>query len=74
MPWLDHGIHSVTPKGYRERHGMDCRVKPGNDDSLEAEPIELACPFPWEGALNDYASTFMSNFCASTGLTVLSSA
>ena len=32
MPGLDPGIHSVTPANYR-RNGMDCRVKPDNDDS-----------------------------------------
>ena len=35
MPGLDPGIHSVTLKGSRERGGMDCRVKPGNDDNDE---------------------------------------
>jgi hypothetical protein len=35
MPGLDPGIHSATPVGIRCRHGMDCRVKPGNDDKGE---------------------------------------
>ena len=44
MPWLDHGIHSVTVDdrdscrlaANRRGNGMDCRVKPGNDDKIEA--------------------------------------
>jgi hypothetical protein len=26
------GIHSVTVVASRQRHGMDCRIKSGNDD------------------------------------------
>ena len=33
MPGLDPGIHSVTLKLGFGGSGMDCRVKPGNDDS-----------------------------------------
>jgi hypothetical protein len=32
MPGLDPGIHSVTVVSCRDGNGMDCRVKPGNDD------------------------------------------
>jgi hypothetical protein len=32
MPGLDPGIHSVTLSAKLDRYGMDCRVKPGNDD------------------------------------------
>jgi hypothetical protein len=32
MPGLDPGIHSVTVTSVDCRYGMDCRVKPGNDD------------------------------------------
>jgi hypothetical protein len=32
MPGLDPGIHSVAVAGWYLGHGMDCRVKPGNDD------------------------------------------
>jgi hypothetical protein len=35
MPGLDPGIHSVTVSDNRRRDGMDCRVKPGNDDICE---------------------------------------
>src|SRR5262245_40600340 len=40
MPGLDPGIHSITPSDGRDRHGMDRRVKPGDDDSgvTEAPP------------------------------------
>jgi len=50
MPWLDHGIHSVTVIN-NQRHGMDCRVEPGNDDRicakllfLEGEGVLFASP------------------------------
>jgi threonylcarbamoyladenosine tRNA methylthiotransferase MtaB len=33
MPGLDPGIHSVPLDARRTADGMDCRVKPGNDDS-----------------------------------------
>jgi hypothetical protein len=32
MPGLDPGIHSVAMAIVLRRYGMDCRVKPGNDD------------------------------------------
>ena len=47
MPGLDPGIHSVAPASSRDGHGMDCRVKPGNDDKwrgvgkLDARPSPL---------------------------------
>ncbi len=31
MPGLDPGIHSGT-RSHLTSYGMDCRVKPGNDD------------------------------------------
>jgi hypothetical protein len=31
MPWLDHGIHSVTVAIFH-RNGMDRRIKSGDDD------------------------------------------
>jgi hypothetical protein len=34
MPGLDPGIHSVTVELGSQGDGMDCRVKPGNDDSV----------------------------------------
>ena len=34
MPGLDPGIHSVALLLDRDRHGMDCRVMPGNDDNV----------------------------------------
>jgi hypothetical protein len=33
MPGLDPGIHTVTPPRRVKANGMDCRVKPGNDES-----------------------------------------
>jgi hypothetical protein len=33
MPGLDPGIHSATLIKLVTRYGMDCRVKPGNDDN-----------------------------------------
>jgi len=35
MPGLDPGIHSA--KDSIMRNGLDCRVKPGNDDSSESD-------------------------------------
>jgi hypothetical protein len=32
MPGLDPGIQSVALGPDCDRYGMDCRVKPGNDD------------------------------------------
>ncbi len=32
MPGLDPGIHSVALADVVSGYGMDCRVKPGNDD------------------------------------------
>ncbi len=32
MPGLDPGIHSVAVMLGSSGYGMDCRVKPGNDD------------------------------------------
>jgi hypothetical protein len=34
MPGLDPGIHSVAQGTTATGYGMDCRVKPGNDDNL----------------------------------------
>ena len=34
MPGLDPGIHSGRPSCCGDDLGMDCRVKPGNDDVL----------------------------------------
>ena len=36
MPGLDPGIHSVAVEVYLVNYGMDCRVKPGNDDKNSA--------------------------------------
>ena len=33
MPGLDPGIHAVSPPARIDANGMDCRVKPGNDDT-----------------------------------------
>ena len=33
MPGLDPGTHSVATAIVLQRHGMDCRIKSGNDDS-----------------------------------------
>ncbi len=54
MPWLDHGIHSVTSDkrcdsrivAIRDRNGMDCRVKPGNDDKTEMVSRKTLPGFP----------------------------
>ena len=47
MPWLDHGIHSVAVETPLGGHGMDCRVKPGNDDkSEERMPARLVASRP----------------------------
>jgi len=35
MPGLDPGIHSMAAETRTSRSGMDCRIKPGNDDKLE---------------------------------------
>jgi hypothetical protein len=35
MPGLDPGIHPATLTASTRRNGMDCRVKPGNDDKRE---------------------------------------
>jgi hypothetical protein len=32
MPGLDPGIHAVTAQIVEKANGMDCRVKPGNDE------------------------------------------
>jgi hypothetical protein len=32
MPGLDPGIHAVTARQFGGAIGMDCRVKPGNDE------------------------------------------
>ena len=47
MPGLDPGIHSAALQYIHRRHGMDCRIKSGNDDragalSLRRVAAELA--------------------------------
>jgi hypothetical protein len=39
MPGLDPGIHSVTEERLN-RHGVDRRIKSGNDDINEFETLE----------------------------------
>ncbi|MGH6923126.1 MAG: tRNA (N(6)-L-threonylcarbamoyladenosine(37)-C(2))-methylthiotransferase MtaB [Propylenella sp.] len=44
MPGLDPGIHSGTVEGVLGGDGMDCRVKPGNDDNGAA--VQRPIPNP----------------------------
>jgi hypothetical protein len=40
IPWLDHGIHSVTPMMSGDRYGMDARIKSGHDDVEVVSTVE----------------------------------
>jgi hypothetical protein len=45
MPGLDPGIHSVAYSDNLRRYGMDCRVKPGNDDRSASAITEVLIAF-----------------------------
>jgi hypothetical protein len=50
MPGLEPGIHSDAPTNWNP-NGMDCRVKPGNDDGWIIGRDRWYYPLSWERAL-----------------------